>query len=145
LRARLALWLIDKLRAAMAAREQAKSGLVCLMLPLRCLALEIGRRMASAGHLDSPEDALELALIDIFCWLRGYWSGAGARELAGDRSARRHNWLSEAAPDLITEEPDGRLAIAVQAPPRVPGERVVRHRSFAWNLARRGADCAESE
>ena len=123
LRAWLALWLIGKLRAAMAAREQAKSGLACLMLPVRSLALEIGRRMVSAGHLDSPEDALQLALIDISCWLRGYWNGAGARELAGDRSARRHKWLSETAPDLITEEPNGRLAIAVQAHSRAPKNR----------------------
>ncbi len=123
MRSRLALWLIDKLRRAMAAREQAKSGLACLMLPFRTMVLDIGRRMQFAGHLDSPVDALQFTLFDINCWLRGYWSGAGARELAADRSARRHNWLTESAPDLIAEEPDGRLGLAVEIFPRAAGAR----------------------
>jgi hypothetical protein len=125
------------------------------------LALEIGRRMQAAGHLDSPDDALQLALFDITCWLRGYWSGAGARELAADRSARRQNWLSETAPDLIVEDPDGHLALAVEAPPRASGERewsgiavapgfasgtarIVRNPSDASNLTLRGKRSALS-
>jgi pyruvate,water dikinase len=123
MRSRLVLWLIDKLRRAMAAREQAKSGLVCLMLPFRIMVLEIGRRMQAAGDLDSPEDALQLTLLDITCWLRGYWSGVGARDLAADRSVRRGNWLAESAPDLIAEEQDGRLALKVELPPRAAGAR----------------------
>jgi pyruvate,water dikinase len=106
----LLLWLVRRLRAAVAVREAAKSALISLMLPTRRMVLEIGRRLVAAGHLDSPEQTLDFAFIDLECWLRGYWDGAGARELARDRSQRRERWLAETAPDLITEEPDGRLA-----------------------------------
>lgn len=113
-RAPFLLWLVRKLRAAMAAREAAKSALVCLMLPERRIVLEIGRRLVVEGKLDAPEQALHFALSDLTCWLRGYWDGAGARELTRDRSLRRESWLAETAPDLITEEPDGRLAVSAQ-------------------------------
>jgi pyruvate,water dikinase len=52
------------------------------------------------------------------CWLRGYWDGAGARELVQDRILRCQSWLAETAPDLITEAPDGRLAVSAE--PAVP-------------------------
>jgi pyruvate,water dikinase len=109
------LWLARKLRAGMAAREGAKSALVCPMLPVRRMVLEIGRRLVAAGHLDSPEQALHFAFADLSCWLRGHWDGAGARELARDRAERRERWLAETSPDLITEEPDGRRAVAAHA------------------------------
>jgi rifampicin phosphotransferase len=113
----LLLWLVRKLRESMAAREGAKSALVRLLLPARRIVLEIGRRLVEAGRLDAPVEVLQLAHIDLNCWLRGYWDGAGARELAGDRLLRRVAWLAEACPDVITEEPDGRLeAAAGQAP-----------------------------
>jgi pyruvate,water dikinase len=112
-RAPLLLWLVRRYRAAMADREAAKSALICVMLPVRRIVLEIGRRLAAEGKLDAPEQALHFAFSDVTCWLRGYWDGDGARELARDRIARRESWLAEAAPDLITEEPDGRMT----APP----------------------------
>jgi len=108
-------WLARKLRESMAARERAKSAMVCVIWPVRRMVLEIGRRMMAAGQLDAPEQAFELAHSDWACWLRGYWDGAGARELAGDRAARRERWLAEDCPDVIMEEPDGRMAAA--APP----------------------------
>jgi phosphohistidine swiveling domain-containing protein len=113
----LLLWLVRKMRAGGAVRENAKSALVCLMLPVRRIVLEIGRRLVAAGHLESPEQALQFARIDVICWLRGCWEGEGARELTRDRTERREAWLAETAPDLITEEPDGRLAAAVPLPP----------------------------
>ncbi len=115
-RAPLLFWLVRKLRESMAAREGAKSALVCLLLPIRRIVLEIGRRLVAAGHLDAPEQALHFALADVVCWLRGYWDGEGARELVGDRLQQRERWLTETAPDLITEEPDGRMAAAAPAP-----------------------------
>ncbi len=118
-RTRALMWLVRKLRASMAVRESAKSALVCVMLPLRRIALEIGRRLVSAGHLDQPEQAFHLALADLSCWLRGDWDGAGARHLATDRAARRERWVAESAPDLITEEPDGR--VVVSSPPLQSG------------------------
>lgn len=113
----LLLWLVRKLRAAMATREGAKSALVGLLLPMRRVVLEIGRRLVAAGHLDAPEQALHFALVDVVCWLNGYWDGSGARELAGDRIRRRESWLAGTAPDLITEEPDGRFAAPVHPAP----------------------------
>ena len=109
------LWLVRKLRAAVAAREAAKSALICLGLPLRRIVLEIGRRLVAEGKLDALEQALHFALSDLDCWLNGYWDGAGARELARDRALRRESWLAETAPDLMTEEPDGRMAESAQA------------------------------
>ncbi|HTX74897.1 MAG TPA: PEP/pyruvate-binding domain-containing protein [Terracidiphilus sp.] len=113
----LLLWLVRRLRAATADREAAKSALVCLMLPVRRIVLEIGRRFAAEGKLDSAEQALYFTFIDLWSWLRGYWDGDGARALAADRIARRESWLTESAPDLITEEPDGRFAAPIQPAP----------------------------
>jgi pyruvate,water dikinase len=113
-------WLVGRLRAAMAVREYAKSALISLALPSRRIDLEIGRRLVAAGRLDSPEQTFDFAFIDLECWIRGYWDGAGARELARDRSQRRERWLTETAPDLITEEPDGRLAVTAHPPASLP-------------------------
>ncbi len=116
----LLLWLVRKLRAAMAGREAAKSAMICLMLPLRHILLEIGRRLVAEGKLDAPEHALHFASSDLVCWLQGFWDGAGARELVQDRLQRRERWLAETAPDLIAEEPDGRLAAAPPPPVMAP-------------------------
>jgi pyruvate,water dikinase len=113
-------WLVRKLREAMAARESAKSALVGLLLPVRRVVLEIGRRLVAAGHLDAPEQVLDFALADVVCWLHGYWDGAGARELAGDRAHRCDLWRAETGQDLITEEPDGRLAAPIPQPAGLP-------------------------
>jgi pyruvate,water dikinase len=110
-RAPLLLWLVRRHRAAIANREAAKSALICMMLPIRRIVLEIGRRLAAEGKLDAPEQALHFAFSDVTCWLRGYWDGDGARELATDRIARRESWLAEDSPDLITQEPDGRMTV----------------------------------
>ena len=120
----LLLWLVRKLRAAMGAREAAKSALVRAMLPVRRMVLEIGRRLAAEGKLDVPEQALQFTFSDLGCWLMGYWDGAGAGELTRDRAQRRERWLGETAPDLITEEPDGRLAAAVHTPTVATGRGV---------------------
>jgi len=104
------------LRDGMAVRESAKSALVSLMLPVRKILLEIGRRLVAGGHLDAPEQALHLAVVDVSSWLRGYWDGEGARHLTRDRSARREAWLKQTAPDMITEAPDGRLATSEANP-----------------------------
>jgi rifampicin phosphotransferase len=117
----LVRWLVRKLRAATTAREAAKSALGGMMLPVRRIVLEVGRRLATAGQLNAPAQALDFAYIDLFCWLRGYWDGTGAKELTGDRCRRRERWLAETAPDLITEEPDGRMASAAPLPTSTSG------------------------
>ena len=48
----------------MADREAAKSALICLMLPVRRIVLEIGRRLSAEGKLDAPEQALHFAFSD---------------------------------------------------------------------------------
>ncbi len=105
LRAPLVMWLARRMRAAMAAREHAKSALVASLLPARRLVLEVGRRLVSEGHLDRPEDVLHFSAADIACWLHGWWDGSGARALTGDRARQRAAWLSEdPPPDVVTEE-----------------------------------------
>ncbi|HJZ99470.1 MAG TPA: PEP-utilizing enzyme, partial [Candidatus Solibacter sp.] len=109
-RARIVFWLAGRLRRAMAARERAKSSIAELSIPSKRLAVEIGRRLVKAGHLDRPEQAYFLAATDLQCWLEGWWSGEGARELAADRARQREAWLAEEAPpDVISEAPDGRV------------------------------------
>ena len=143
-RAGFLLWVVRRLRASMAAREGAKSALVCLLLPIRQVVLEIGRRLVAAGHLDAPEQALHFAFVDVVCWLRGYWDGAGARELAGDRIRRHESWLAVTAPDLITEEPDGRLVAAVNPPPSSPESGVWAGISVSPGTARGAARIVHS-
>lgn len=121
-RAPLLLWLVRRYRSATAEREAAKSALICMMLPVRRIVLEIGRRLTAEGKLDKPEQALHFAFVDIACWLRGYWDGNGARELTMDRIARRESWLAEVAPDLIIEQPDGRVTTAAERFPALDGD-----------------------
>ena len=109
------MWMVRKLRESMSAREAGKSAMVAALLPLRRIMMEIGQRLVAQGHLDAPIDALHFSLADLACWLRGYWDGSGAHELAGDRDRRRAAWLAEPCPDVIVEQPDGRMSVA--APP----------------------------
>jgi pyruvate,water dikinase len=110
----LLLWLVNKLRRAMAVREAAKSQLVAMLLPLRRVTLEAGRRLTAAGHLDSPVQALHLSAADLFNFLLESWDGAGARALCEDRRLRRLHWLSQSPPDVITEEPNGVTRFAAE-------------------------------
>jgi pyruvate,water dikinase len=143
----IVLWLAKKLRGAMAARESAKSAMAALALVSRRVALEIGRRLVLAGHLDRAEDVFHLAIADLLCWMEGWWNGTGARELVADRARQREAWLAEdAPPDVITEEPDGRVTAAPErytrkgeswtgigaAPGRARGKaRIIHHPSQA--------------
>lgn len=111
-RAPVIFWLVRRLRAAMAMRETAKSGLVASLLPLERVFLEIGRRLVLAGHLDDPRQVLHLSSADLTCWLEGWWDGRGARALADDRARQRDQWLAEAEPaDVLTDDEaiDGRI------------------------------------
>jgi len=109
-RSGVVLWLVRKLQESMAAREGSKGAMVAMMLPMRKLVLEVGRRLVEAGHLDAAGQVLQLSLSDLVCWFAGQWDGRGAGALTLDRAQRRVCWLAEAAPEVITEEPDGRIA-----------------------------------
>ena len=117
LRAPVLLWMARKLRESMASREAAKSAMVSTLLPVRRIALEAARRLVEAGQLDAPAQIFQMSSADLKCLLRGYWAGAGARELARDRELRREAWLAEECPDVIVEAPDGRMAARAPAPP----------------------------
>jgi rifampicin phosphotransferase len=118
----IVFWLAKRLRQAMAARESAKSAMAALALVSKRVALELGRRLAEAGHVDRAEDVFHLTAADLLCWMEGWWDGAGARELASERARQREAWLAEEAPpDVITEEPDGRVR-AAEAPSGHEGE-----------------------
>jgi pyruvate,water dikinase len=109
-RAPIVFWIVRKLQRAMAVRERAKSELAALAMGSKRLSLSIGRRMANAGHLNEAQEIFFLSAVDIQCWLEGFWSGAGAHELASDRARQREAWLAqEAPPDVITEEANGRV------------------------------------
>jgi phosphohistidine swiveling domain-containing protein len=101
----IALWLVSRLRAAIAARENAKSALVAVMLPVRQIALEVGRRLVAESRLASADQVFDFSKDDLLGWLTGEWDGKGASALTGDRIERRKRWLKEDVPDLITEEP----------------------------------------
>ena len=108
-RAPVLLWCARKLRQAMAVREACKSAMVSMLLPVRRAMREVGRRLVTEGRLDSPEQMFHFSHADVICLLRGYWDGAGARELASDRACRREAWLAGDCPDVITESPQGNM------------------------------------
>jgi pyruvate,water dikinase len=103
-------WILGRLRRAMAVRERAKSEIAALAMGSKQLSLAIGERMVDAGHLAHAQQVFFLSAVDIRCWLEGWWNGAGAQELASDRARQNAIWAAEdAPPDVITEEPDGRV------------------------------------
>src|SRR5262249_47082257 len=71
-------WLLNRHRPGSALREAAKSTIVALFEPVRLVALEVGRRLVTAGHLDSAEQVFDLAYPDIEAFLLGEWDGHGA-------------------------------------------------------------------
>jgi rifampicin phosphotransferase len=96
-------WLVRQVQRGFALREAGKSGMVATLWPTRQLVLEVGRRLATAGHLEHPERAFHLSKADLLTLLRGYWDGRGAGALAQDRAAQREAWLKRTPPDVIIE------------------------------------------
>jgi rifampicin phosphotransferase len=149
-RAPLILFLVRRLRRAVAMREAAKSALAATMVPSRRIVLDIGRRLVEAGYLDAPADALHLCAADLRCYLEGWWDGRGARELTLDRARQRERWLAQdAPPDVIVEDPKGQVGPPIEvsvregnvwtgigaAPGRARGlARIVRHPNEAQHL-----------
>ena len=84
---------------AMAARERAKSSIAELSIPSKRMALEIGRRLVKAGHMDRPEQAFFLSATDLQCWMENWWDGSGAGELRPIAPANaRHGWRKRRRP-----------------------------------------------
>ena len=108
-------WLAAGLRRSWALRELAKSALVAVGLPLRQFSLEVGRNLTADGVLERPEQVFHLSHWDVVCWLRGYWDGRGAHELAEDRRVRREAWLQSSPPPTIPDAESGASSEAAPA------------------------------
>jgi pyruvate,water dikinase len=96
-------WLVKQMQRGFALREAGKSAMVATFWPARRLLLELGRRLAAAGHLERPEQAFHLSQADLLTLLRGYWDGRGAGALTRDRIDQRQAWLRLDPPDVIVE------------------------------------------
>ena len=97
-------WLAGGMRRAAAIRELGKSAVVASALPMRGIALEIGRQLVADGHLDHPEEVFDLVYADLAAWMEGYWDGGGARALTNDRGMQRQAWLREEPPETIADD-----------------------------------------
>ena len=113
-------WLGDGMRSAMAIRELGKSAAISFTLPMRGIALDIGRRLVAGGHLDQPDDVFDLVFADLVSWVEGYWNGEGARALTKDRRMRRQAWLQEVPPDTITDD-ETEAVVATAVLKSIPG------------------------
>ncbi len=111
----LVRWVAARTRRAYAEREAAKSALVAFLEPNRIMTLEVGRRMVERSLLDEKEDVFFLTRADTELFLRGEWSGEGAKALVADRKAQRERWLAEEAEDLIVIDEKRRPSSATDA------------------------------
>lgn len=110
--ARVALrWLAKRAARGYALREDGKSHFVDLMASARAILLEIGRRLALAGHLDDPNDVFFLYVPEALAFPEQAWDGHGARQAVADRKIQRRLWASEAAPDVFIEDGHGAKAV----------------------------------
>ncbi|MDR3698978.1 MAG: PEP/pyruvate-binding domain-containing protein [Candidatus Sulfopaludibacter sp.] len=109
-------WLAAGLRRSWAIRESGKSALIAAMFPERRIALEVGRRLVAAGHLDQPDQVFDLSAGDLRSWLEGWWDGSGARALWQDRQQRREAWMGVEAPAVIAWEEAAPAPVSAPAP-----------------------------
>jgi phosphohistidine swiveling domain-containing protein len=82
-------------------REGAKSALVRLVRPARLTALMIGKRLHAKGILQSPEQVFFLTGDELATLLSQQWDGTGLAETIAHRMAKRAEWESLPAPDVI--------------------------------------------
>ncbi|AGK99816.1 PEP/pyruvate-binding domain-containing protein [Desulfoscipio gibsoniae] len=85
-------------------REEAKSGMVGMALPMRVIALDVGRRLTDRGVLKRKEDVFNCSFPDLAAILAGHWDGRGLAMLVKDRKVRNKNMASLIAPDVIADE-----------------------------------------
>jgi len=100
---------VESARAGVAFREDTHALFMRPLGPLRRSLLEIGRRLAEAGALASPEDVFHLRLEELEALDSP--GGARARELAGvvaGRAARRAALAGVPLLNIARDEPDAR-------------------------------------
>ena len=103
-------WFLKRARLGAGLRENAKSGTAALVAMVRQSNLEVGRRLVSAGRLDSPDDVFHLAAVDVEAFLDRTWDGAGAAALAEDRRPRLARQRRVTPPGVITDTAAGSSA-----------------------------------
>ncbi|MFN0071881.1 MAG: PEP/pyruvate-binding domain-containing protein [Chloroflexota bacterium] len=116
----LVRWFAECARQASAHREESKSVLVSILEPMRRIALEGGRRMTTAGLLDTPDDVFHLTWLDLGMYLQGDWDGKGARELVQQRQEQRAAWLSAEPPDTLILDLQGNPTTMPGSPQTAP-------------------------
>jgi pyruvate,water dikinase len=133
-RAWQARYYLNQTAAASAHREMGKSILVKLIGVTRYLSLAVGRRMAAAGLIESPDDVFHLTWLDLEAFLTGRpevrglrggggalsggeGEGSGLRHLVADRKALRQENLQKEPPDVIV----GETPVKKAPPPAVTG------------------------
>jgi pyruvate,water dikinase len=114
-------WLAGQAQNTGSRREVGKSALVALIDPLRRIALEAGRRMVTTGALTCSNDVFHLSLVDLESYLRGEWSGIGARELVTDRKAQYEAWSATVPPDILILDAEGQPATLLSLPSSTSG------------------------
>ncbi|SFH14987.1 pyruvate, water dikinase [Desulfotomaculum arcticum] len=85
-------------------REEARSGLVRMLVPMRVIALDVGRRLAERGVLERKEDVFHCSFPDLAAILAGHWEGRGLAMLVEDRKKRKQYLESLVAPDVVADE-----------------------------------------
>ncbi|MBI3973511.1 MAG: hypothetical protein HY332_19735 [Chloroflexi bacterium] len=100
----LVRWVLSQARRASALRENAKSALVLVILPVRHAAHELARRLVARGQLPSEDDFYFLTFWDIHALFLGLWDGSGTDRLVADRRARYVRQLRTRVPDVLIED-----------------------------------------
>jgi len=96
-------WLLRRARTGAGLRENAKSGAAAAVALIRQVCLEVGRRLAAAGQLESADDVFHLATVDVEAFLDETWDGRGAAALVEDRKRRLAREQTISLPGVITD------------------------------------------
>jgi pyruvate,water dikinase len=131
----LAEWLAARARRAAALREEGKSALVAMVLPMRLLLLEMGRRMVDADVIDGPEDVFHLSRMDVETFMRGEWDGSDFRTLVSRRRAAREAQMAGPPPPSLIREDSLGLRL----------DSTKDERGASQGIAAQGADVATTE
>ncbi len=85
-------------------REEAKSEMARLLLPLRILSRKLGETLAQRGILENWEDVYYCQWAEILSILKEIWDGKGLKKLVLKRKRLRAYQETLAAPDLIIDD-----------------------------------------
>ncbi len=99
------LWFLARLvELYMPLREAPKHYAMFAFQRIRRCAIELGRRLAAAGVLDTREDVFFLELGELSALALGRWTGDDLRPAVRERRKLHERFLSEPAPDFIRSD-----------------------------------------